>query len=305
MSRSVLKPTLTRAMAGGYLVLLWAVAIQAQDAHIQRLAQELKSQETGIRIQAARSLGRASQAQSVLLLQQALPAERSASVRLEMVRALRNISFLRYPGYPEALRALEQQSSDAVEPDEAVRLKATEALWEASKKDLLDPVPFLQRNLGDRSPRLRLASVEMLRKLGTPATIDALGQAALDAAQPETVRLKAIEAIGAAAQVDLGPVGRQVQEANIEMARRFGAEPLAPATSLAQRHQLQIRYLSALLRQPRAGSSLALRAVKSLGQVKDRSAVPVLQEVVAGHPDEAVRLQATKVLNHVLARQYE
>ena len=284
---------------------VWATQVQAQDPHIQRLAQELHSKEPGIRVQAARALGRASQAQSVLLLRQALPGEPSAAVRLEMVRALRDITFLRYPGYPEALRALEAQSSDAVEVDEGVRLKATEALWEAAKKDLLDPVPFLRRNLGDRSPRLRLAAVVMLRKLGTPATVDALGQAALDNTQPETIRLKAIEALGAVAQDDLGPVGRQVQQANIEMARRFAGEPLVPTSSLAQRHQLQIRYLSALLREPQASSSLALRAVRSVGQVKDRSAVPVLREVIASHPDEAVRLQATKVLSHVLARQYE
>lgn len=283
----------------------WVSLASAQDPHIQRLAQELHAKEPGIRVEAARALGRASEPQSVFLLRQALPGEASAAVRLEMVRALRDISFLRYPGYPEALRALEAQSSDAVEADEAVRLKATEALWEAGKKDLLDPVPFLRRNLGDRSPRLRLAAVSMLRKLGTPATIDALGQAALDPAQPETIRLKALEALGAAAQSDLGPVGRQVQQANIEQARRFAGEPLVATTSLAQLHQLQINYLGALLRQPRASSALALRAVKSVGQVKDRSAVPLLQEVIARHPDEAVRLQATKVLGHVLARQYE
>jgi HEAT repeat protein len=287
------------------LFLLWGAAAHAQDRHIQRLAQELQSRDQGIRIQAARALGRASQAQSVLLLRRALPRERSEAVRLEVVRALRNIAFLRYPGYPEALRVLQEQSSDAVEADELVRLKATEALWEAGRKDLLDPVPFLRRNLGDRSPRLRLAAVEMLRKLNTPPTIDALGQAILDPAQPETVRLKAIEALGATAQMDLGPVGRRTQEENSDMSRRFGAQPLVPDSALAARHQLQIRYLSALLREPRASSSLALRAVTSVGQVKDRSAVPVLREVIANHPDEAVRLQATKVLSHVLARQYE
>lgn len=287
------------------LCLLWAAAAQAQDPHIQRLGQELKSREQGIRVQAARSLGLASEAQSVLLLRQALPGERSAAVRLEIVRALRNIVFLRYPGYPEALRVLQEETSDGAEADELVRLKATEALWEAGKKDLLDPVPVLRRNLGDRSQRLRLAAVEMLRKLDTPATIDALGQAAVDQAQPETVRLKAIEALGAAAQVDLGPVGRQIQQDNIEMARRLHSQPFETASSLEARHQLQIRYLSALLRDPRASSSLALRAVKSIGQVKDRSSVPILREVIANHPDEAVRLQATKVLSHVLARQYE
>ncbi len=288
-----------------FLLLGWGAAAQAQDPHIQRLGQELHSREQGLRMQAARSLGLASAAQSVLLLRQALPGERSAAVRLEIVRALRNIVFLRYPGYPEALRVLQEESSDGAEADELVRLKATEALWEAGKKDLLDPVPVLRRNLGDRSQRLRLAAVEMLRKLGTPATIDALGQAAVDQAQPETVRLKAIEALGATAQVDLGPVGRQVQEENIAMAGRLHTQPLVPASTLETRHQLQIRYLSALLRDPRASSSLALRAVKSIGQVKDRSSVPVLREVIANHQDEAVRLQATKVLSHVLARQYE
>ncbi|MSR82326.1 MAG: hypothetical protein EXS58_05295 [Candidatus Latescibacteria bacterium] len=127
----------------------------------------------------------------------------------------------------------------------------------------------------------------------------------MDQAQPETVRLKAIEALGATAQADLGPVGRQVQEENIAMAGRLRTQPLVPASTLETRHQLQIRYLSALLRDPRASSSLALRAVKSIGQVKDRSSVPVLHEVIANHQDEAVRLQATKVLSHVLARQYE
>jgi HEAT repeat protein len=286
------------------LILFWGAA-QAQDPHLQQLARQLQAKDTGVRIQAARSLGRAAQAQGVLLLRQALATEPSAAVRLELVRALRNVAFLRDPGYPEALLALQQASSDAGEPDELVRLKATEALWEAGKKDLLDPVPFLRRNLGDQSPRLRLGAVEMLRKLGTPATIEALGQAALDPAQPETVRLKAIEALGAAAQVDPGPAGRQVQEENLDTARRLGSQPLVPAGVLASRHLLQIRYLGALLRDPGASSSLALRAVKSVGQVKDRSAVPLLREVIANHPDEAVRLQATKVLSHVLARQYE
>ncbi|MSR82325.1 MAG: HEAT repeat domain-containing protein [Candidatus Latescibacteria bacterium] len=158
-----------------FLLLVWGAAAQAQDPHIQRLGQELHSREQGLRMQAARSLGLAGEAQSVLLLRQALPGERSAAVRLEIVRALRNIVFLRYPGYPEALRVLQEESSDGAEADELVRLKATEALWEAGKKDLLDPVPVLRRNLGDRSQRLRLAAVEMLGKLGTPATIKALG----------------------------------------------------------------------------------------------------------------------------------
>lgn len=287
------------------LFLLWGAGLQAQDPHIQRLATQLQSRDPGIRRQAARSLGEVGQAQGVQLLRAALVGEREAPVRLEMVRALRNISFLRYPGYQEALQALQERSSDQVEPDEHVRLRATEALWEAGKKDLLDPVPFLRRNLGDRSQRLRLAAVEMLRKLGTPPTVEVLGQAALDQGQSETIRLKAVEALGAVAQVDLGDAGRRAPEANIEAAGHLGAQPLSPPAVLAPRHQLQIGYLAALLRAPNTSSTLALRAVKSIGQVKDKSAVPVLREVMATHRDQAVRLQAERVLSHVLARQYE
>jgi len=287
------------------LALLWGAGLWAQDPHIQRLADELRNSDAGIRAQAARSLGEVGQAQSARLLRAALAGERAIPVRLEMVRALRHIVFLRYPGYPEALQALQERADQQVEPDEHVRLRATEALWEAGKKDLLDPVPFLRRNLGDRSQRLRLAAVEMLRKLGTPPTVEALGQAALDQAQPETIRLKAIEALGAVAQVDLGPAGRQVQEANIEAAGHLGAQPLSSTAALEQRHQLQIRYLAAVLRGPGTSSALALRAVKSIGQVKDKSGVPVLREVMATHRDQAVRLQAEQVLSHVLARQYE
>lgn len=287
------------------LALLWCSSLQAQDPHIQRLAAQLQSRQVEIRRQAARSLGEVSQPQSVRLLRAALPGEREAAVRLEIVRALRNIAFLRYPGYAEALQALQEEASDQKEPDEHVRLRATEALWEAGKKDLLDPVPFLRRSLGDPSQRLRLGAVEMLRKLGTPPTIEALGQAALDQSQPETIRLKAIEALGAAAQVDLGPAGRQVQEANTGAEESLGMAPLVSAAALEQRHQLQIRYLAAVVRQPGTSSTLALRAVKSIGQVKDRSAVPILREIIATHRDQAVRTQATRVLSHVLARQYE
>ena len=40
--------------------------------------------------------------------------ETNVSIRLEMVRALRHIVFQRFPGYPEAMRALGQAASDAV-----------------------------------------------------------------------------------------------------------------------------------------------------------------------------------------------
>ena len=285
-------------------ILLHAV-LWAQDPHIQRLADELQSPDAGIRRQAAIGLGRASQPQSVRLLRQALPLEADRSIRLEIVRALRNIAFLRYPGYLQALQALADAADNAVEQDEHVRLRATEALWEAGKKDLLDPVPFLKRNLTDPSQQVRLASVKMLRKLGTPETIPALGEAALDKTQSEAIRLKAIEALGAVSLSDLGPAGRQVQEANIRVTDHLGIPPLVPQRALERRHQSQIRFLAAVVSDPNNSPALMLRAVKSIGQVKDKSAIPVLRQIIATHSNAAIRKQATRALSHVLAQQYE
>ena len=78
-----------------------------------------------------------------------------------------------------------------------MRLRASEALWEAAKKDLVDPLPFLARNLNDPEPRLRLGAIEMLRRWGKPPAVAPLGRAALDKRQPETVRLRCIAALGA------------------------------------------------------------------------------------------------------------
>ncbi|MBT4501135.1 MAG: HEAT repeat domain-containing protein [Gemmatimonadetes bacterium] len=277
----------------------------AQDRHIARLAQELQSSDVAIRRQAAIALGRASYPQSVDLLRRSFPNEVETSIRLEIVRALANIVFLRFPGYPEALRALGDAADGAVEKNELVRLRATEALWEAAKKDLLDPVPFLERNLGDRSQRLRLSAVQMLRKLGNPATVPPLGRAALDKTQTETIRLKAIEALGAISLSDPGPAGREVARANIRTTGLLGVPQLADPGLLERRHQLQINFLAQVARDSGNSPSLILRAVKSMGQVKHKSSIPVLNELITTHPNPAVRKQATRVLSHVLARQYE
>jgi HEAT repeat protein len=294
-----------KALSTALLLLVWAAALQAQDAHIQRLGDELRSPDMGVRRQAAIGLGRASQPQSVLLLRQALPTEEEESIRLEIVRALRNIAFLRFPGYRQALDALAQATVDTLERDELVRLRATEALWEAGKKDLLDPVPILERTLGDRSDRVRLASVDMLRKLGTIQALNPLGRTALDRTQSETIRLQAIEALGAVSLFDVGAAGRSVEQNNIKAAQRLGTTPLTSTKALERRHQLQVQYLAAVVREASTSPTLALKAVKSLGQVKDKSAIPVLREIMETHRNPAVRKQATRVLSHVLARQYE
>lgn len=287
------------------LFLLLPGALLAQDRHIARLAQELQSSDVAIRRQAAIALGRASYPQSVDLLRRALPNEAETSIRLEIVRALANIVFLRFPGFPEALRALGDAADSAIERNELVRLRATEALWEAAKKDLLDPVPFLERNLGDPSQRLRLSAVQMLRKLGTPATVPPLGQAALDKTQSETIRLKAIAALGAISLSDPGPAGREVARNNIRTTGLLGIPQLADPGLLERRHQLQIHFLGQVARDSENSPTLMLRAVKSMGQVKHKSSIPVLNELITTHPNSAIRKQATRVLSHVLARQYE
>ena len=280
-------------------------ALFAQDPGIQRLATELQNSNTAIRRKAAIGLGQVSQPQSVRLLRNAFSIERQTSIRLEIVRALSNIAFLRYPGYRDALGALGDAANEAIESDELVRLRATEALWEAGKKDLLDPVPFLERNLTDSSQHLRLAAVKMLRKLGTPEAVPSLGKAALDKTQSATIRLKAIEALGAVSLTDLGPAGRQVAEANLNVANRLGSLPVLDLKALERRHELQIGYLATVVRDPNNSNTLVLRAIKSIGQIKDKSSIPVLREAIETHPSSTVRKQAIRVLSHVLARQYE
>jgi HEAT repeat protein len=279
--------------------------LSAQDPNISRLAEELQNSNISIRRKAAIALGRASYPQSVNLLQAALSTEQNVSIRLEIVRALRHIAFQRFPGYPEALRALGAASDDGIESNELVRLRASEALWEAAKKDLLNPVPFLQRNLSDESQRLRLSAVRMLHKLGTPQTLAPLGRTAIDKNQSDTIRLKAIEAIGAISLSDPGPVGRTIAENNRRTTELLGQPPLIGQGSLERRHEKQIGYLSVVVRDLNNSAPLMLRAVKSIGQVKDKSAIAALQEIINTHSNQAVRKQATRVLSHILARQYE
>ena len=257
MSRPIERTPIYRLRIGNqpismliFFLLCLPTLLFAQDPNISRLAEELQSPNSSIRRQAAISLGRASFPQSVNLLRAAMLTEQDVSIRLEIVRALRHIVFQRFPGYPEALRALGAAADDAIEKNELVRLRASEALWESAKKNLLDPVPFLQRNLSDESQRLRLSAVQMLRKLGTPQTIDPLGRAAIDKDQSDTIRIKAIEAIGAISLSDPGPVGRAVAENNRRTAELLGQPPLIDQGSLEQRHQKQIRYLSAVVRDP-------------------------------------------------------
>ena len=293
-------------------MLLWLLPLlislgplEAQNPRIQRLAAQLQSPEKALRHKAAQGLGRIGDPQSVELLRRAMPAEKEASIRLEMLRGLRNIAFLRLAGYRDALKVIGQAADPTTEPDRLVRLRAVQALWEAGKRDLLDPVPFLGRALTDPDPRLRLAGVQMLRKLGTPQTIEVLGKAAADKNQSETIRLNAIEALGAVALADAGPVGRQTIEANADIARRLGKTPYISPRALIPWHQIQIRHLSAIINDPDNSPTLMLRAVKSMGNVKDKAAVPTLRQIVAAHPNPTVRLQASQVLSHTIARQFE
>ena len=286
--------------------LLLSGPIQAQDPDVRRLGNELLNGSTpSLRTEAAQALGRVSTPLSVRVLQGALPAETSHPVRLAIVRALRTIAFQRHTGYHVALAAIGYAADDANEPDELVRLRATEALWEAGNRDLLDPVPILRRQLSDRSQRLRLAAVFMLRKYGTPEAALVLEQVAVDKGQSEKTRLEAIEALGAVALSEGGPVGRDTAEANLASTDHLGIPPLVSSQSLERRHERQIHFLGVVARDPDSSPALVLRAVKSMGQVKDRSAVPVLQELMTTHPHTGVRKQATRVLSHILARQYE
>lgn len=279
---------------------------RAQDQGVRGLAAELlNAKETSTRRKAAQGLGRVGTGFSIRVLSQAMGSERRTEIRLEVVRALRTIAFQRNPGYREALRALGRAADDALEQDDLVRLRATEALWEAGRKDLLDPVPFMESQLQDRSQRIRMAAVFMLRKNGSPAAAEALGRAVINTSLSQTVRLAAIDALGAVALSAQGIVGRQVATTNIATTNRTGVPPLHSPRALELRHERQIAYLAAVVRDPSTAETLTLKAVKSMGRIKDHAAIPVLQELIETHRSLAVRKQATGVLSHVLARQYE
>jgi HEAT repeat protein len=284
---------------------LSASTLPAQVLPVQGLVEQLQSGSVAERREAAVALGRASFARSVAALTRALGNETNVGVRLELVRALRHVVFSRFPGYPEALQALGRACDAAREQDELVRLRASEALWEAAKRDLLDPVPFLSRNLADPSQRLRLSAVQMLRKLGTPATLDPLGRAAIDKSQHQTIRLKAIEALGAVSLSDHGAAGREIAAANRQAMAGLRLPEVTSPGIFEQRHRRQVAFLSIVVRDRDSADALVLRAVKSMGQVKDKSAIPALHELLQGDPSPTVRKQATGVLSHLLSSQYE
>ena len=72
-----------------------------------------------------------------------------------------------------------------------------------------------------------------------------------------------------------------------------------------KRHERQIGYLSAVVGDAENSSTLMLQAIKSMGQVKDLSAIAALKTIIETHSNQSVRKQATRVLSHILARRYE
>ena len=62
-----------------------------------------------------------------------------------------------------------------------------------------------------------------MRKHGDPLAADVLGRAAQDKTIGESVRLKAIETLGAVALSEGGVVGREIAETNIASATMLGS----------------------------------------------------------------------------------
>ena len=145
----------------------------------------------------------------------------------------------------------------------------------------------------------------MLRKHGSMEAADALGRAVVNTGLTETVRLASIDALGAVALSEGEVVGRGVVGANIASVGRIGTAPIPTPRGLDRRHDRQISYLARLVRDPSSSPTLVLRAVKSMGRVKDKSSIPVLAELIVTHAHDGIRKQATRLLSHVMARQYE
>ena len=126
----------------------------------------------------------------------------------------------------------------------------------------------------------------MLRKIGTPQTIDPLGRAALDKEQNSKVRLEAIKAIGAVSLSDPGVVGRTIAANNRRTTMLLGQPPLINSGSTQKRHERQIGYLAAVVGDAENSSTLMLQAIKSR-TVKDQSAIAALKTIIEHIPTRA------------------
>jgi len=145
-----------------------------------------------------------------------------------------------------------------------VRLRTVEALKDAGT---VNSIPIIQKAFGDKEVSVRLHAALMLKIIGHRRGVPVLAKVAVDDKSP---------AVRAAAAAYLGKVG-------VKDRRAVGA-------------------LAKVLEDKE--STVRIRAVEALGFLQLAQAIPVLKQALKDK-DTGVRLRATEVLGRVLAKDFE
>jgi HEAT repeat protein len=208
-----------------------------------------------------------------------------------------------------------------------IRIKAAEGLGRVGGRQ---SVLILRRGLTDKTVEVRVAVVEALGFVGGRLALTVLSEALKDRA-PE-VRIRAVEALRQAGTVSAIPIIQKAfgdKEASVRlraalMLRKIGHRdgvPVLGRAVLADRDESVraacARYLGSVgVKDPRSVGLLAkvltedkspavrMRAVEALGFLQLPQAIPVLQTALADR-DAGVRIRATEVMGHVLAKDFE
>lgn len=186
------------------------------------------------------------------------------------------------------------------DPDEEVRLKAVEGLWEDEEPSLVEPLARLLRE--DSSTQVREAAASALGKFALLAelgklrsdTVSRLRQVlleALDAGNPLEVRRRALEA---AAPLRLP----RVIEA-IRAAYHSGDSRLKASAICAMGQNCDSPWLPLLLKELKSATAeMRYEAAAACGELREEAAVPHLVRLT-GDSDTEVQLAAIQALGKI------
>ena len=181
------------------------------------------------------------------------------------------------------------------DPDPRVRSAAIEGLWEYEERDLIAPLLDLLRHDEDARVRANVAlalgryvvlgEFERLQPADLTAIEDALAETAHDPAEPDEVRARAIEAIGARSE----PWVRDL----IAEAYTSGVQRLQVSAIHAMGRSCDADWLDEVLEQFRSDDAeMRYEAATAAGMIGEERAVPELVDLI---DDEDSEVQETAI----------
>jgi len=283
------------------------------------LGQRVQGLPPGLSVRLDGFIGKLSEPAIVSQLVQSLdeaPALAGDATVAEVMRELRAsalepiltwIPNLSAPALRQLLEGVADRLAEA-HPQEVVRIlrsPASEALASVialcGRLQLMQTVPGLGDTVVHQDPAVRLASVQALAQLGTPAALAFVEKALED--QDRAVRLAAVRAVGARGykgaqrRIETMVLGRAVSEMDLTEKMAFfeaygaiaGAAGIKPLTALLQPR--------GLLRMKESPETRACAAI-ALGKIRTPEAREVLQRV-ADDKDLVVRNAVSRALREV------